>query len=227
MSSLYQGGLGQSKDVSAGMSRPKMAPIDRQTAVIVADVSGSMAPHSSALASAVRDLIAILAAKPNNDAFDLVIIAFNGSATVAQQLTRATSASVPDAAFCASGTTNYDAALTKAEQQIDEALARREISQLRPVVVMFSDGAPDATPDFRPAANRVKAKADVVAVAFGGAASASLMDVASGPTFLATASDMQQVRTFFRVLGASMSASRRAGKSLGALGVDLFASRRR
>lgn len=229
MSSIFDQdpGLGLvGADAVRGSSRARMGAIDRQAAVLALDLSASMRPHLSALSASVREFHASVGSA---DGMDLAAIGFSSRAWTLATLSKSSEFRIDEAAFRGHDSTYYDKALEAAETVVDEALARPEIAQLKPIVIMFSDGAPNG-PDFLPFAARLKTKADVVGLSLGGAATDALRAVASGPEFVEEAANTQALKRFFAVLGSSISASKRARMSLGesvAAGLDLFGSRRR
>lgn len=177
----------------------------KQRAVLVRDRSGSMSGQKAQDASAASsDLIAELARPANRDGFEVAVIDFHGSADIIHDISPATALAGKVESIKAGGGTD----ITSGLQAALEVIGRRGAdgtTYLRPVVVVFSDGnsgGPEAVAD------KIKAIADVVTVAFGADANEPLLQkLASSPQHFYRCRNGAELRAFFAAVGATLTAS--------------------
>jgi uncharacterized protein YegL len=189
----------------------------RQRILIVRDRSSSMNSHSKAADAekATRELIAELNAPSNGDAFEVSIVDFNESAIVTAAWKKASAMSDQALALAPAGETSISAGLSAAQRQLDQT-EPLEIahSYLRPVVLIFSDGNHNSGADPITAANDLKKVADIVTVAFGHDADEEMLRrIASTPQHSVRCATGAQLRSFFAVVGKTLTQTRGAGRS--------------
>ncbi|MCC7541329.1 MAG: VWA domain-containing protein [Deltaproteobacteria bacterium] len=213
--------------LSRGVVKPTIGTARKQHVIIAPDRSGSMrgAPFEEALAG-TKALADELAKPENLDAFLLATAPFNHIAALTP-FQPAASVVLP-AGTSADGMTDF----TKPLQLALDAFApygAPESDPNRPTLVFLTDGKhePLTPSDPTPLALALKKIANVVAIALGPDADLGFLALmASGPTFVTRVTDPRQLRTFMGAVGATLSRSRRAGRSIAAASMDPFASRR-
>ncbi len=192
---------------SIRLTRRNILPMSRQTAIILRDASASMrGDKAQAAESACSMLVAQLAATENNGSFFLGVIDFSDQAVLKSPVVPAEQLRVP--ALELGSTTNVTAALELAESLL------RGISQdeLRPVVVLLSDGCHNGLAPPYAVAERIKLIADIVTVAFGADADdATLQAISSSAQHAYKCNDGGALRGFFSEVGTTLSSSLRMG----------------
>ena len=212
------------RDAPAEPAHPGLAPpawacrTPRQTAIVVADASGSMAGDKArAAAAAIAALLHELAQPESRDAFSVSLLTFDHR--VWQRLDR-----VPAAAALAGlrgfdptaghgGRTDIRAALEEAERAVACALAADDT--VPPAVVLFSDGGHNAGPGPFDVAARIRRAAELVAIAYDGGDDALLRALASRPQHFSRCQDGAALRQYLAAVGATLSRSVRRSGSLG------------
>jgi len=185
----------------------------RQAVVLCRDCSPSMAGGKDASASqAVREFVEELAQPFNKDAFDIAIVDFNDSAHAVHPLSRA-SALLPVLAPIGAGGSGTDvaSALTQAEA-ILQAPMPSEGRNVRPVVILFTDGNHNQGADPQAAATHLRPLADVVTVGFGADADEALLTaLATSPAHFYRCTNGAQLRTFLVAVAGTLSTTRAKG----------------
>jgi uncharacterized protein YegL len=205
--------------VSSGLRRPTWICRNvRQNVVLVRDKSGSMSGQKAKDASAATlNLVAELAQPVNKDGFQVAVVDFSKGSNVVHNLEKATTLAgkvTPLAVGLFGGSTNITAGLEDALTMVErpESPSQERVSYLRPVVIVFTDGGHNEGPSPHDVANRLKQKADLVTVAFGGDADEDLMRaLASTPQHCYRCSTGRDLRAFLATVGATMTATMAAG----------------
>jgi uncharacterized protein YegL len=182
------------------LERPKWT-VQRQTAIVLRDCSASMYGLKAQEAEAAcQELLHSLAIPKNKGAFDVAIVDFSTEATIAAAPTDATTLQLPSMRI--RSFTDITKALLAAEQ-ISAALPT---DQARPVCVLLSDGAHNGSEDPVCVADRMKARIDIVTVAFGSDADeSSLTRIASSAQHFYRCRNGQELRMFFSEIGTTLS----------------------
>ncbi len=202
----------QAPSVIRSVCRPSwVTTLRRQPAVVVGDGSGSMIGDKARDAAlAIQGLNDELAKPVNKDAFAVAVLVFDETVEVREPLQRATELQSRltslDLVEGHGGTTNITQALEKAEEVVDGAL-RRSVDQLRPVVLVFTDGEHNTGPTPFTIAKRLKKKADVVTVAFGADDQKVLKGIATSPQHYYRCKDGASLRAFMAAVGATLTTS--------------------
>ncbi|MEA3445137.1 MAG: vWA domain-containing protein [Bacteroidota bacterium] len=165
--------------IIAGYKRPQwICSNQKQLVFILADCSGSMAGEKIDQSStAIDDLVIKLAEPENKDAFYIVIIGFNDTANVIQEIIKATELAGKVPSMDARGCTDMASALSCAKSQIDSnKLPQLEnATWLKPVIIFFSDGNHNSGNDPVIVADELKEKATIVTIAYGSDADEDLL----------------------------------------------------
>jgi uncharacterized protein YegL len=205
--------------IRSGLRRPNwLCRNVKQTVVLVRDSSSSMCGNKAREASAANsDLVSELAQPVNKDGFNVAMVDFSTKSEIVHKLQPATTL---DGRVCqisagrlggntsiTAGLEDASAVLKKAEMETEEGIV-----QLRPVIILFSDGHHNCGPPPHGIADRLKGKADLVTVAFGGDADEGLLrDLASTPQHFYRCSSGRELRAFLAAVGATMTATMSAG----------------
>lgn len=212
--------------LSRGVARVPIGTSRKQYVILAPDKSGSMAgaPFAEAMNGA-RAFLDELAKPENLDAFQVGVLPFNHIAAL-MPFQPAASTTLP-VGVGADGGTDF----TKPLELARAALApygAPESDPNRPTLVFLTDGKHEAPTDPIPLATELKVIANVVCIALGANADLGFLTLlASGPTFVTRVTDPTQLRGYLAAVGATLSKSRRAGRSIAAASLDPFASRRR
>jgi uncharacterized protein YegL len=204
--------------VRSGVRRPKWVNSrTKQYVVFVRDCSGSMAGQKAQDVSAAgQDLVSELALPVNKDGFSVAVVDFAVEARVAQALERATVLDGRIPALNAAGSTNVAAGLEAALAVLDGAgqTATGEYQYLRPVVICYTDGCHNTGSQPGPVAERLKAKADLVTVAFGSDADESLLkQLATSEQHFYRCNNGRELRAFLAAVGATITMTLAAGQN--------------
>ncbi|MBL8820129.1 MAG: VWA domain-containing protein [Planctomyces sp.] len=188
----------------------------RQTGILVRDCSASMSGQKKLDAEAAcADLLHILSTCANNSAFDLAVVDFSGHAAIVNAIQPVTAVKLPPMQIDSS--TDIAAGLLATES----LLSQFGNDQIRPVILLFTDGCHNGTEDPRYVAERLKSRATIVTVAFGDDADESLLqELAMSPQHSYRCSDGYSLRCFFAEFGTTMSESIQFGID----GNDAFAA---
>jgi len=207
--------------VRGGLRRPNwICKNVKQIVILVRDASGSMSGTPAAQAStATLDLVGELANPSNKDGFIIAIVDFAENAVTVHDLTRASDLNgkvtpLQIGRSMLGGTTNLTAGIETANGILGKARRPDQAgtAYLRPVVIAFTDGGHNQGPAPHDAANRLKAIADLVTVAFGDSADEALMrDLACTPQHFYRCSNGRELRQFLAAMGATMTATMAAG----------------
>jgi uncharacterized protein YegL len=173
-------------------------------------MSGRKATDATA---ASQGLVNELAQPANKDGFEVAVIDFESSARLEHDVTTATSLSGSVKPVNGGGGTNMESGLKIAVEVLARAQFQSE-TYLRPVVVAFSDGQTSGKDATRTIANKLKAEADLVTVAFGANADeAFLREIATSPEHFYRCSNGADLRAFFAAVGATMCVSLQRGQN--------------
>jgi Mg-chelatase subunit ChlD len=188
----------------------------RQLVVLLRDASPSMEGEKVSEAhQATLDLVEELSRPENKGAFDLAIIDFHSQAIVCLPIRRvaAEQGAIPSLSVPSNASgTDVTAALREASTLTDAATQLPD-PHLRTVVIMFSDGlhnGPEA-PDV--VATALKAKADLVTVAYGTDADAAMLRriATSEQHAFAARTGGRALRAVLAAVGATLAESLSAG----------------
>jgi uncharacterized protein YegL len=159
-------------------------------------------------ALAIHALTEALAQPCNKDAFDVALVVFDTSAEVREPLQPATQLQGRFASLDLlerhGGSTNVTVGLTKAEEIVEQAL-KRPVEQLRPVVLLFSDGEHNTGPKPFKVAKRLKGKADIVTVNYGLRGQEVLKRIATSPQHFYACADGSSLRAFMAAVGDTLT----------------------
>lgn len=202
-----------------GVQRPEwVGPNAKQNVVLVRDKSGSMRGRKAKDASAASvDLVVELADPSNKDGFNVAMVDFASCSIIVHNLEEATALNgkvEPLKIGLLGGSTNITSGLEDAFSILEkvEKQDHKGIAYLKAAVILFTDGHHNAGPEPTNAANRLKAKADLVTVSFGPNADAALLrSLASTPQHFYRCSTGRELRSFLAAVGATMTATMAAG----------------
>ncbi len=201
---------------------PRRPPRKKQHAVLVRDNSGSMAGTGKAVHASAASDECVKAAGCDENVL-LGVVDFADSATVRHDLTAAPQLKESGVRpIEPNGGTNITAGLDAARELLERLGAEEQAKALRPVTVLFSDGQHNVGADPRDAARRLKEKSILVTVAYGDDADETLLrELATSPEHFYRCAKGDDLRTFFMVMGATLTATRAARQNatmaLGAL----------
>ncbi len=181
----------------------------KQEVVIVIDSSPSMdgekARHAQA---ACGELVTDLAQAINKSGFIVMVIHFNNRASVVHPWTPATELAGRISALDIDSSTNMAAALKLAFRELDTHKRDAGIMYLKPVVLFLTDGCFNVGGHPGAAGNELKAKADLVTVAFGTDADEGLLrELASTPQHFYRVNNGAELRNFMAQVGDTMTIS--------------------
>jgi hypothetical protein len=222
--------------IQSGIKRPDwICSQTRQDVFLVRDVSPSMNDGTKALdaTKACKELLTELALPVNRNGFYVCVVDFSGVAKVTHHLETASSL-VKNLSPVVTGIlkpgTNISLGLKEvlnnrgfnspAENQQEDRI------RLRPVVLLFSDGGHNMTPEPYSFAEAIKRNADLVTVAFGydedaDACESMLKRLASSPRHFYRCRSGKNLRNFLAQVGATMvqtlASRQNATQALGAL----------
>lgn len=210
---------GTSSLVTRGIRRPNwICQNVHQLVVLVADKSGSMRGQKAREASAaMNDLTAELADPVNKDGFNVAVVEFSDDSKVVHKPEKASKLNgkiPPLSVGFFGGATNIAAGLEDAITLLQNTRGRteREVTYLKPVVILFSDGCHNEGPHPNSAADRLKQLADVVTVAFGTDADEQLLrSLATSSQHFYRCSSGRELRNFLAAVGKTMTATMTAG----------------
>ena len=199
--------------VRGGLRRPPWICRNVSQIVIFArDKSDSMQGEKADDASrASIDLVEELASPENKDGFLVAVVDFAEVSSIRHEIAKATALNGKIASLSEGGfgpatniTDALDAAssvLAKADQQTRDGLAF-----LRAVVILLTDGKHNRGPSPEVAANRLKAAADLVTVAFGyDADEAMLKRLATSPQHAYRCGNGKELRAFLAAVGSTLT----------------------
>lgn len=205
---LGRGGVKRPAWVSAGV---------HQRVVLVLDASPSMAGEKAREASdAALAFVRELAEPVNKGGFDVAVIQFAGRAKVTENFRPASDLASRMGKIEVRGfRTNIAKALALAEEVMEGARTEDgEVRQIRPAVFLMTDGAHNGWSNPDVVAERVKAKADVITVAFGmDADEVALRRWATSPQHFYRVTDGRELRNLLAAAGATLTKTMAAGGS--------------
>jgi|GEM_PF-1456258 len=189
----------------------KVSSISKQQAVLVLDVSGSMAWEKKAksVQEATKALLAELAQDTNKDGFAVAVVHYNETAVVAHRWERASELHQHLLPLKTGGYTNITDGLQQAlnllkEPPPDSLFPNQVRVWVRPIVVLMSDGCHNTGPEPDSVAKEIKKEADLVTVAFGSDADTELLKrLATSPDHYFFAADGKELRKVFAVVGST------------------------
>lgn len=179
----------------------------KQEVAIVIDASPSMDGHKAQQAqSSCEELVAELAQPINKNGFIVTVIHFNGRATVIHPWTPASELSGMIRPLDIDSATNMTDALKLAGAELASQRRDPAVRYLRPVVVVLSDGLPNAGGSPVSAANDLNRQADVVMVGFGDDADEALLKaLATSPQHYYRVSNGAELRHFMAQVGDTLT----------------------
>ncbi len=204
-----------------GVSQPLVTSSVKQLTIFVLDASGSMDRGKLDEAIAATDgCVKELADPKNRGAFEAAIVAYGEHARILLEpkpvaQVRPEDFAVKVGAF--GGWTNITSGLVEARKLADRS---RPGNWARPVVVLMTDGEHNhGTEEPEGVATTLKAKADLVCVAFGGAQAKldRLQGLATTPTSAVRCTNGSDLRQFFAKVGRTMSVAIRTGQNTATL----------
>jgi len=183
--------------------------------VLVRDKSGSMKGQKARDASnASLDLVRVLAEPSNKDGFYCAVVDFDDNAAIIHPAVKATDLVIHMAELkpgFLGGCTNITDGLAKARDIIAGFTPDDGRKQLRPVVLMFSDGGHNEGPDPDGVAIALKADADLICIAFGDSADEVALQRWASPNMFTRCASGADLRKFFAAVGATIQATRARG----------------
>lgn len=197
-----------------GIKRPNWICSNvKQQVILVRDASYSMKGEKADHASrACIELIQELASPDNKEGFYVAVIDFNSVAKLQLNWNKASDLKELLGDICINNSTNIGAGLRKAEKLLEVGVTGildiDDVSFLRPVIILFSDGEHNVGVDPRKIAPRVKAKSDVVTICFGNDADEDLMrEIATTPQHCYKCNSGKELRAFLASVGKTMTAT--------------------
>jgi len=202
--------------VRGGLRRPNWICRNvKQNVVLGRDKSGSMRGQKAKDAStASLDLVSELAEPSNKDGFQIAVVDFSDSSNIVNNLEKAAALNGKVSSLSVGGSTNITAGLEDAFSILEKAKGNNQanVTFLRPVVIVFTDGQHNVGPAPHDVANRLKGIADLVTVAFGSDADEALLrSLASTPQHFYRCTNGRELRSFLAAVGATMTATLQAG----------------
>jgi uncharacterized protein YegL len=203
-----------------GVRRPDfLTSRSAQFVALARDASPSMAGHKADDATrACAELVEELDKPENKDGFTVAVVDFADRADVANPTARAADLNgriAPIDTGMGSGTNIADA-LRVCRRLVDQSQrnADRGRLQLRPVVLLFSDGQPNVGGDPRAAADDLKKVADVVTVAFGTDADEQMLRaMATSSQHFYRCRNGRELRAFLASVGKTLTATMSQGRN--------------
>lgn len=179
----------------------------KQEVVIVVDASPSMEGDKARHAQAsCEELVADLAQPINKNGFSVTVIHFNGRAKVVHPWTSAAELVGHIVPLDIASATNMTAALELALRELESRKRDAAVRYLKPVGLFFSDGCFNRGGSPIPAATALKARADVVMVAFGNDADEDLLKVlATSPQHFYRVNNGAELRNFMAKVGDTLT----------------------
>ncbi|MBI3985812.1 MAG: VWA domain-containing protein [Lentisphaerae bacterium] len=202
--------------IARGVTRPNWICRDAcQLAVLVRDKSGSMKGQKARDASqASMDLVKVLAEPSNKDGFFCSVVDFASSAEIIHPATKAAELvgqmSQLKPGFLG-GCTNITDSLAKASDIVSGFTPVDNRKQLRPLVLLFSDGGHNEGPSPDAVAAALKADGDLICIAFGGNADEEDLRKWASPNLFTRCASGADLRKFFASVGATLQATRARG----------------
>lgn len=197
-------------NVTADMKRRNgVSANTKQLVIIDVDASPSMEGEKARHAqTACNELVAELGQAINKNGFIVMVIHFNHRAWVAHQWTSATKLAGCISALDIDSSTNMTEALKLAVQELQTHTRDAGITYLKPVVLFLTDGCFNVGGHPGAAGNELKAKADLVTVAFGTDADEGLLrELASTPQHFYRVNNGAELRNFMAQVGDTMTIS--------------------
>lgn len=179
----------------------------KQEVVIVVDASPSMEGDKARHAQAsCEELVADLAQPINKNGFSVTVIHFNGRAKVVHPWISAAELVGHIVPLDIASATNMTAALELALRELESRKRDAAVRYLKPVGLFFSDGCFNRGGSPISAATALKARADVVMVAFGNDADEDLLKVlATSPQHFYRVNNGAELRNFMAKVGDTLT----------------------
>jgi len=205
--------------ISPGLRRAKVYSLCRQRVVIALDGSGSMGENNKArdASEATSGLCQELALPINKDGFEVAVLHFSTKAKVVHPVEPASSLIghlQPLRVGLLAGDTNITAALELARALLEAAPAQPVTTAIRYVkslAVLMSDGMHNSGPSPIPAAEALKAIADVLAVGFGDDADEEMLQAIATVQHSVRCRTGADLRRYFAEIGRTLTVTRAAG----------------
>jgi uncharacterized protein YegL len=181
----------------------------KQLVIIIVDASPSMYGEKARQAhAACSELVAELGQPINKNGFIVMVIHFNFRAVIAHPWTSASALAGNIRDLEINNATNMTEAMELALREYSTFNADAAIQYLRPVVLFLTDGCFNLGGHPGAAATALKAKADLVTVAFGNDADEVLLrQMASTPQHFYRVNNGAELRYFMAQVGDTMSIS--------------------
>lgn len=208
--------------MSGGKQRPTMiCSRTSQVVVLVRDCSPSMeGVKAKEAGAACEDLVREIAGPANKGAFEIAVIDFAGRTGVSLEAVKASSVEGQLPVMDTDSAWGWGTNISKSLEVTLDLLERRKASpdksrfELRPVVVMFTDGEWNRGGDPREVAIRVKTAADIVCVGFGDDADMyTLKRIATTPQHAVRCQTGRELRQFLAAVGRTLVASLTVGRN--------------
>lgn len=179
----------------------------KQEVIVLRDASPSMDGDKARQAQAACEEMTDTLAQPiNKGGFVMAVADFNDKAYLAHDWELVTDLAGHIKPLRLSSTTNMTDALRLANEMLDTHRRDSSVKYLRPVVLVFSDGRHNTGESPINEANRLKAKADVVCVAFGDDADETLlMSIASTSQHFYRVQNGAELRHFMAAVGDTLT----------------------
>ncbi|MDD4869563.1 MAG: VWA domain-containing protein [Kiritimatiellae bacterium] len=197
--------------VTADLARPsRICSKTKQRVIVIQDASPSMEQDGKKEAAhkAAVDMIERLAEPVNKNGFVVLVLQFNSKAEVLHNWTPATQFNGGMKEVRIASSTNITASLELALNRIQSADDEAEMTYLRHVTLIHSDGCNNigSKEDVLQAADRLKKISDIVSVAFGDDADEDLLrKIASSPEHFYRCANGAELRRFMAQIGDTLT----------------------
>jgi len=194
--------------VTADLRRPNhICSQVKQEVIVLRDASPSMDGDKARQAQAACEEMTDTLAQPiNKGGFVMAVADFNDKAYLVQDWKPAADLAGHIRPLRLSNCTNITDALRLANELLDTHQRDPSVKYLRPVALVFSDGCHNTGESPDNEANRLKAKADIVSVAFGDDADENLlMSIASTSQHFYRVQNGAELRNFMAAVGDTLT----------------------
>jgi len=206
--------------ISPCLRRAKVHTHRHQHMVLTMDRSGSMFEKGKAQAAhaAMLGLLAELALECNKAAFETALIGFSDQARLIHPFMPASALkanlSPPDPAD-SGGSTNVTAALELGRQILRDAQRQPtgQLTYVRPMVVLLSDGMHNVGDGPVPASQELKQVADILTVAFGDDADEEMLRAIATEQLAVRCRTGADLRAYFAQVGRTLTVAHTTGQA--------------